>query len=163
MTRYAEKRCAHCGEVYTRLLSGGHPSEHSDGHYCPECFDAVTKALVAIPRKVRPEWVDVRKVPQFSDVTLEDVLRWDQIEKDTQVQNGVEGRLVVTKLAMPLFDSDDPENRNDVRYVTAKDGPHKGIEFILSTWTKKSDYEIKVCMEVDRDGNHLGLWRNLWA
>jgi copper chaperone CopZ len=161
MTSERYTRCEHCGDVYLYLVSGGpgYNTNHTNGRHCEICSTAIINALKQIPRKFISKTVDISDLS--INVTLDDLLRWESENKAEVERLRSSGKIIGARVAFPLFDLSDPENRNHARHITATDGQYKGVDFILSTWSKREDYQVTVKAEYDCINQKLvGLWKN---
>lgn len=161
MTSERYTRCEHCGDVYLYLVSGGpgYNTNYTNGQHCKTCASAIENALKQIPRKFISKTVDISELS--INVTLDDLLRWESENKANAQRLKHSGKEIIYRVAFPLFDLSDPENRNHARYITATDGQYKGVNFILSTWSKREDYQVTVKAEYDCINQKLvGLWKN---
>jgi hypothetical protein len=159
MTTYQNRRCSHCRVVYAQQTSG-HGCHDSDGRYCPSCLAVVNEALKQVPRRFERRNVDVSSLSQCLSVTLDRVLAWKEAADQDAARRRVEGKVTATRVAFPLFDLNNPENRNEARYIVPTDGPFKGVTFLLSTWTQSQDYRLEVEVEWDLEKNEFhDFWR----
>lgn len=158
MTVERYRRCEHCQDVYTYQLSGGGAPKYNDGRHCPECREAVCKALQGIPRKAECRYVDIKELPQYQDVTLDQVRVWEANLAERRKDG-----LVAQRIWPGLYKLDDSgkltEDVQSIRQVIASEGPHKGVAFRVSTWKQDPEYTIEVPMEFDLVGQKLlGRW-----
>lgn len=144
--REAHCRCIHCGVVYTAYLSGGPPEGYADTKYCPDCHGTIRAALEKVPRRFERRTMHTRDIPAFENVRLEHILEWEREEDEWREKQATQ----VRRVAFPLFDLQNPDNRNHARYVTPVSGPHKGCEFLVSTWSQEPD-RVEIRVEVEWD------------
>ncbi len=164
MTSYAHRRCVHCGTVYYCLRSGwGFPEygDHSNPDYCLDCYQVILKALEAVPKKFEHRTMNVQELEQFSDVSWEQVVKWEEEYETSPEKKALEGKVIARRVFAPLFDLTDPDNRFSAREVAARNGPHTGVKFILETWTKTSDKNgVRIEVEWDLENDKLvGPWK----
>lgn len=118
----AEVRCSHCGIEYV--------PHHTGVVYCPTCERVVEVALQAVPRKWRYGFWPV------IDPTFETALEWQKAQARERQKLWDEGKVTSKKVAVCLFDMEDPDNRNNVEYVRGRD-KYQGIEYLVSSWSKR--------------------------
>lgn len=136
------KHCAHCGSRYPYLASGdGCDAPLNDPSWCPDCKKAIRAALAPIPRLFELRYRDVLEMPkEFPGVTLENVLAWEQANLlDARARGGL---FPMRRIFPGLIEAEDAQN---VREVV---GPDKQ-RYMVATWHKRPDYEIRVLWEWD--------------
>lgn len=134
-------RCKHCQGIY--LWNSYNRSSSSSTDHCPECKGAINAALLAIPRKFESRDKPISELPQFSDVTWETILAW---EEDLRVQR-LAG-LVAQRIGVGLFNLHTGDHMS-VRWVYATSGPHQGVSFKVSSWDVDPEKTMTVGMEYD--------------
>lgn len=150
-------RCQHCGVVYTAFLSGGPPKAYTNTNHCPDCYGTIRAALKKVPRRFECRLVEIKELPAFENVRLEHILKWEKEENEWRDQQTTK----VQRLAFPLFDIQNPDNRNNARWVQPRSGPHKGCNFCVSTWSQEPE-RVSIKAEVEWDiiqNKYLGPWK----
>ena len=84
MTTERFRRCNHCQVTYVYQSSGpGCNRPLNDNRYCPDCQEAVLRALAAVPRRFEREWVLTR------EVALEQLLAAEEAANRTAIARRV--------------------------------------------------------------------------
>jgi len=134
-------RCKNCQIIY--LWNSYNRSRESCTDYCPECKEAVNAALQTIPRKFESRSLPTSEIPQFSDVTWENIVEW---EEDLRTRR--QTSLVAKRIGVGLFNLDTGDHMS-VRWVDATSGAHQGVSFKVSSWDTNPEKTIEVGMEYD--------------
>lgn len=143
MTRDAFTRCTHCHDRYIYGVSGFHCNDHRSKVYCKTCLEAVQGALAKVPKKFEPRWVSVTELPQFQNLTLEEVLGWELEDRRAN-----EGKLQVQRIWPGMVNMETGDTFS-LRQVKGR-GRFSGVFFQVGTWSMTTErYTIKVEMEVD--------------
>lgn len=159
--RVAINRCAQCGDKYTWQMSGSLPAadSYNDGTWCPNCKKVVSEALKAVPVRFARRMRDISEMPEFSDVSLDLLLKWERdkrewAEERRKAQNqcpqcSIESVFAgMTRIYPGLMHVDGSDSQN-IRDIEARDGKHRGVVFMVSTWRNNPEYSIKAPMEWD--------------
>lgn len=136
MTTQAIYRCRHCNQTYTYYPSGCPYDLEAlnDGNYCPQCKEVVKKALEDVPQRVE------KFMKPYDKVTLEEIKAAVEADK----AEGLRWR----RCAMPLYDMENPKNRNITGWVTI-DGQE-----ILYSWWEGPDVagkDVRITIEMERN------------
>lgn len=134
-------RCKHCQVIY--LWNSYDRSSESSTDHCPQCKAAINAALQAIPHKFEPRDRPTSDLPQFSDVTWENIIAW---EEDLRLQR--QTRLVAQRVGVGLFNLETGDHMS-VRWVYATSGLHQGVSFKVSSWEIDPEKTIAIGMEYD--------------
>jgi hypothetical protein len=128
----------------------------NDGRYCRLCKAAVNEALSAIPVRFECRYIPIAELPQFADVTREDITTWEaDFWRLRRESKAIYGQRIWP--ALIDFSANDSQT---IREVRATSGRHEGTRFRVSSWQKRPDYLIEVPMEWDLTRQiALGLWR----
>lgn len=146
--RYA--RCQHCKDEYLYQSSGWETGKFNDAVHCPNCKETIVTALNQIPRKFEPHYRDIKELPHFANITLEEILKWEKIHLNVPIP--------IQQIFPGLINLNTGDNQH-IRIVPGLDN-YKGYKFQLSTWKINPEYKIALCMEWDLIKND---WSgNLW-
>lgn len=139
-------RCRYCGIQYHYQASGFGAGEFNHAEYCPECWEAATKAMRRIPVKREKVWV------KTTEITLAEL---KEIEK---VRDSVPWAV---HRVMPGMGREKPDGSLELE--TVRHVAHDGKEYIYSYWgDDDSKAEISVLKEKDTvTGKILGWWNKL--
>lgn len=153
MTSYADKRCAHCGTVYSFQASGyGCMDDHNNARYCRECAKEVDEALAAvfsrIPVRFKKVWVETK------DIDIETLLEHERkLDEETMRKGRIFGR----RVDLPLWDAYDLSNSMDAFYVS-----YRNRDYRIERWTKTPERDkIEIAMEKNLETGELKPWRML--
>lgn len=148
MTSFAQSRCRHCGIRYSWQASGWGASEDNDAQWCPDCYRVIREALSEVPRRVQKVWVDAS-----SDYPPAPVLHEQEQTRIAELRAG--GNLVARRVAVPLFDMNDPSNQNVTGFAK-----RDGVTVRYGYWTKDPEgtSEVRVPMEKDLETGDLTPW-----
>jgi hypothetical protein len=155
MTSRQGKRCRHCQAGYVYQASGpGCGDRLNDDRYCPQCKAVIVQALSALPVLFQCRYFPVSEVPEYADVTREQVEQWEadfQERRKTQVLG--------QRIWPGLFDMETGD-QYCIRQVRATSGPHQGTPFRFSSWHNKPEHLIEVGLEWDlTQQKRGGVWR----
>lgn len=148
--RHTYKRCTHCGIRYEYQQSGaGCGRPENDSRYCMPCKgvydEALRRAFSGVARRYESRYRDIKEMPEYADVDLETLLRWEQGMK---APDGVFKGMFVQQVWPGLFNLETGDSMS-IRQVIAQDGPHKGRRFQLHLWKQSGEHEVKIEMEYD--------------
>jgi len=143
MTTQVIYRCQHCLIEYIYYPSGCPYTQTrlNDNRYCPDCKQAVSDVLKNVPLKVE------RFTKPYERMTLEELK--ERVKKERKGQ-------LFQRVASPLFDMKDPDNRNISGWVRID-----GLDIFYSYWTKKDDYRIEVEMERNLETGEERPWKEI--
>jgi len=144
MTTQRIYRCEHCLIDYIYYPSGCPYlcTELNDDRYCPDCKKVIETALNDVPRKVE------KFFKPYDKVTLDEVKE--------AIKKRDEDPPTWRRVAMPLYDMQNPSNRNITGFITID-----GQEILYSYWTEKDDYRIEIEMERNLETGEEQPWRNI--
>jgi len=135
-------RCNHCLSVYLYFVTGNPPwNPYNDRDYCPNCKKAIVETLNKIPQKYERTYIET------NEVTIDQLIEEENRDK---------GGLSFVRISAPLFDLQDPSNRNIARIVLLN-----GKEYSYSYWTKtgKDKVIIKVLKEKNLTTGEITDWK----
>ena len=151
MTHYT-RRCKHCGITYGWQGSGeGCFSPINDRWYCPECKEAIIKALEKIPRKIEHRFV------ACEDFTFEEVKELKGLDDERKEERRKAGELVIERVFAGLFDLEN-ENNYYIQFHFFKNDK----EYLGSWWTERGEFGLRYNAEWDLKNNKVvGPWRDI--
>ena len=141
MTTMSYKRCTVCGIKYIYQGSGpGCLEQIADSRHCTDCASVIHDALRTIPRRYEHRWRDVKEVPGYDHLTLEQVKSWE--EQDTRF---------IRRIWPALYNLGTGDSQSIRLVYPPKDDPEHGRlhPIRLSTWKKDTDYKMEVEVEWD--------------
>lgn len=150
MTTHRLRRCIHCQMTYSFQGSGpGCLRDTNDGDYCPICKEVILKALSKVPIARERVWEKVTEEVKVEIIALK------ERQEQEQVERALAGKLVVTRVAFPLFDSD---LKATLSAHPVTQGDH---EFLINIWSDDRE-PSSVCQAMEKNliTGELKPWRN---
>lgn len=163
MTTHRYRRCSNCQDVYTYQASGHGAPKYNNPDYCPTCQEVIVNALRTIPQKFGRFRTPLADVPQFADVTREQIEAWYAEDQEAQrkIRESSTGfaSIQIRPIYAGLINLQTGDHQ-DVRRVKALEGPHVGAVFWITVWEKSGECELDVDMERDILNDRIvGPWK----
>ena len=155
------RRCIHCGTVYNYQMSGYGAPEYNHSQYCKLCYEKICDTLKKVPvkfKKVLIECNDYTKEEIIEKVKEQEAIRKQAIKDNENDENApINLKLNITRIYPPMWDTNDPSNRNIVEDITIDN-----TKYLYSYWTKTDEFILRKEMELDCETNEIiGPWREI--